>query len=87
MIESRCGIECSKCQYKESMGCKGCTYIDKPFWGENCPVKSCVEGKKHHHCGECKNFFCDLAKSFAYDEKQGDNGKRLEQCRVWCEQK
>ena len=35
------------------------------------------------HCGECEDFPCKLAKSYAYDEKQGDQGKRLEQCRCW----
>lgn len=39
MIESRCGILCSSCGYKEEMGCKGCVHIDKPFWGDGCPVK------------------------------------------------
>ena len=31
MIESRCGILCSECEYKESMGCCGCLNINKPF--------------------------------------------------------
>ena len=47
------------------------------------PVKSCVETKELNHCGECEDFPCKLAKSYAYDEKQGDQGKRLEQCRCW----
>ena len=42
MIESRCGIKCGSCAYKEQMGCAGCLHIQKPFWGEGCPVKSCV---------------------------------------------
>ncbi|MCM1991937.1 DUF3795 domain-containing protein [Oceanirhabdus seepicola] len=83
MIESRCGINCSKCEYKASSGCKGCVNIDKPFWGENCPVKSCCESKKRLHCGKCEMFPCDLLKSFAYDKEQGDNGMRIEQCRKW----
>ncbi|WP_455684474.1 DUF3795 domain-containing protein [Thomasclavelia sp.] len=87
MIESRCGIMCSKCEFKSSMGCAGCLNIVKPFWGNACPVKSCVEKKQLTHCGECSDFPCDLAKSFAFDEKQGDNGKRLEQCRCWSQEK
>ena len=83
MIESRCGIKCGSCTYKEQMGCAGCLYIQKPFWGESCPVKSCVEEKQLQHCGECGMFPCELAKAFAYDEKQGDGGKRLETCRCW----
>ena len=85
MIESRCGIVCSECGYKESTGCKGCVNIDKPFWGETCPVKSCCEGKELLHCGECETFPCELLISFAYDEEQGDNGMRIEQCRLWAE--
>lgn len=83
MIESRCGILCSECQYKESTGCAGCTEIQKPFWGESCPVKTCCEEKRHPHCGECGSFPCELAHGFAYDPEQGDNGQRLAQCRRW----
>ncbi|SCI64758.1 Protein of uncharacterised function (DUF3795) [uncultured Clostridium sp.] len=83
MIESRCGICCSKCEFQNTMNCAGCLQITKPFWGEQCPVKSCVEEKKLAHCGECAQFPCALAKSFAYDEKQGDQGERLRNCQKW----
>lgn len=83
MITSRCGIACGECEFKEKMGCKGCVNIQKPFWGESCPVKSCCEQKNHRHCGECGQFPCGLLISFAYDKEQGDNGKRIEQCRCW----
>ena len=56
MIESRCGILCSECGYREQMGCSGCVNIQKPFWGDSCPVKSCTEGKEHVHCGQCDAF-------------------------------
>ena len=78
MIESRCGILCSECGFK---GCKGCVNINNPFWGA-CPVKACCE-KKHIHCGQCEQFPCELLNSFAFDEKHGDNGKRIEQCKMW----
>lgn len=54
MVESRCGILCSKLGCKEKFGvdCKWCVNIGKPFWGE-CPVKSCCEGKNLEHCGLC----------------------------------
>ena len=39
MIESRCGILCSECTYREQMNCEGCVHIQKPFWGDSCPVK------------------------------------------------
>ena len=84
MIESRCGIKCGSCAYKEQMGCAGCLHIQKPFWGEGCPVKSCVEEKKLQHCGECETFPCELAKAFAYDEKQGDGGERLKTAAGGC---
>ncbi|WP_411682290.1 DUF3795 domain-containing protein [Clostridium thailandense] len=83
MIESRCGIICSECKYKEQMNCKGCVHISKPFWGEQCPVKFCCEDKELSHCGQCSSFPCDLLKQFAYDKEQGDNGKRIEQCKKW----
>lgn len=84
MIESRCGLKCSQCEYREAMNCKGCTKIQHPFWGEVCPVKSCCESKSLDHCGQCQQFPCDLLQQFAYDEKQGDDGQRIEQCRRWC---
>ena len=83
IIESRCGILCSECNYRAEMNCKGCVNIAKPFWGDSCPVKSCCEEKKLSHCGECKTFPCDLLKQFAYDEEQGDDGLRIDQCRIW----
>jgi hypothetical protein len=83
MIESRCGILCSQCEYREQTNCKGCVAIDKPFWGESCPVKSCCEVRDHDHCGQCSEFPCDLLNQFAYDKEQGDDGKRIETCRLW----
>ncbi|WZL71423.1 DUF3795 domain-containing protein [Clostridiaceae bacterium 35-E11] len=83
MIESRCGILCNECEYKEPMKCSGCVHITKPFWGEQCPVKSCCEDKNLEHCGECEKFPCNLLMQFAYDKEQGDDGKRIEQCKKW----
>lgn len=83
MIESRCGIKCSECEFKKSIGCAGCINIEKPFWNDICPVKLCCEQKRYQHCGECETFPCKLANDFAFDEKQGDNGKRLVQCNLW----
>jgi len=82
MIESRCGILCSKCEYIEQCG-GGCTKITKPFWGDCCPVKDCCEGRGHEHCGQCAEFPCDLLNEFAYDKEQGDDGLRIETCRKW----
>lgn len=86
MIESRCGILCSECGYKEQMGCQGCVHIDKPFWGDICPLKTCCEAKELEHCGQCSEFPCEVLKQFAYDEKQGDDGKRIRQCECWAKE-
>ena len=83
MVESRCGIVCAGCEYQESMGCKGCLNISKPFWGEFCPVKDCCEGKGFEHCGLCPDIPCQLLTDFAYDKEQGDEGKRIETCLAW----
>ena len=83
MIESRCGIVCAECDYRDSVSCEGCIAIEKPFWGDMCPVKSCCESKQLMHCGMCDTFPCDLLTQFAYDPEQGDNGKRIEQCKEW----
>jgi hypothetical protein len=86
-IESRCGILCGECEYREKMNCAGCVNIEKPFWGDSCPVKNCCEGKKLEHCGKCDDFPCDLLKQFAYDKEHGDDGKRIEQCGKWAGEK
>ncbi len=83
MIESRCGILCSECDYRKKMNCKRCVCIDKPFWGDICPLKSCCEDAEHEHCGQCDKFPCELLNEFSYDKEQGDNGKRIEQCKTW----
>ncbi len=83
MTESRCGLLCSQCEYRESVPCSGCIQMQKPFWGESCPVKSCCEERGHLHCGECGDFPCETLHQFAYDEQQGDNGARIEQCKRW----
>lgn len=83
MVESRCGILCSACPYQEQMGCKGCVIINQPFWGDSCPVKQCCETRNHEHCGQCGEFPCDLLNQFAYDKEQGDDGKRIAQCKCW----
>jgi predicted DNA-binding protein (MmcQ/YjbR family) len=83
MIESRCGIKCSSCEYKEQMNCKECINIEKPFWGDACPVKTCCENKKLTHCGLCDEFPCEIIKAFSFDKEQGDNGTRIIQCWNW----
>lgn len=86
MIRSRCGILCDECAFRESMNCKGCENIDKPFWADSCPIKSCSETNGKEHCGMCNKFPCDMLHKFSYDKERGDNGKRIEQCKIWSEE-
>lgn len=42
-----------------------------------------MKKKKLKHCGECTDFPCAQLNEFAYDEKEGDCGVRLDQCKIW----
>ena len=78
-IQSRCGILCDQCRFTE---CPGCVNIPDPFWG-HCELKACCEEKEHLHCGTCNTFPCNTLTAFAYEENEGDDGKRIRQCKVW----
>ncbi|EEG72769.1 DUF3795 domain-containing protein [[Clostridium] hylemonae] len=82
MYESRCGICCSDCERKEEVSCSGCTNMEKPFWGGDCKVKSCCEGKGINHCGECEQFPCEMEANMGKDAGF-DPAPRLESCRRW----
>lgn len=85
MYESRCGVECTKCERKEQVHCKGCPEMEAPFWGGVCQVKSCCEEKKLNHCGECSEFPCVMLSSMGKD--QGfDPEPKLAKCREWAEE-
>lgn len=73
MAESRCGLLCSECQYREIMKCEGC------------PIKSCVEGKNLEHCGQCQRFPCKRLHEFAFDPATGSEGTRIENLTSWQE--
>ena len=60
MFESRCGVGCNSCERKEAVHCQGCLLMDAPFWGGECAIKACCEGKALDHCGVCPDFPCDL---------------------------
>ena len=81
MVQSRCGLKCSECEYASVPGCDGCLN-GSPFWGE-CRIAACCEGKGLEHCGLCGEFPCKKLNEFAYDEEQGDNGQRIENLREW----
>jgi hypothetical protein len=83
MIESYCGLLCSKCEWKESTGCKGCIDLKgKVFWGD-CPIAGCCIEKGISHCGECEHIPCELLSQFSHDEEHGDEGQRILQCKEW----
>jgi len=86
MVESKCGMLCSKCKIKKKGDCNGCSRIYKPFWGV-CSIKVCCENKDYPHCGVCKDFPCGLLKKFDYDKENGYNGKRIKQCKDWAKNK
>ncbi len=82
MVESRCGLICNECSYKEPCNCKGCLNFKNPFWGV-CKVKACCEDKNLLHCGECKGFPCTSLVEFSHDKEHGDNGARIDNCKQW----
>ena len=81
MIDSRCGLHCTGCEWKESHGCGGCIEtMGHPFHGE-CPIAICCQDKGLMHCGECKIIPCTKLYAYSYL----DPGRRkweigLEEC-------
>ncbi|MFI3327108.1 MAG: DUF3795 domain-containing protein [Clostridia bacterium] len=85
VVDSRCGLQCTGCEWKESHGCGGCIETNgNPFHGE-CPVAKCCQSKKLMHCGQCENIPCELLKQYSCDPEHGDipEGIRIEQCKKW----
>lgn len=85
MIESKCGILCASCDFRNKCGCGGCIETDgHPFYGA-CSVANCCKNKDVEFCGECSEFPCDLLMRFSCDPEHGDNpkGARIEQCMEW----
>ena len=73
MIKTRCGLNCENCRFYQAGSCTGCIAQSAPPWGK-CPVKGCCEGRGQEHCGVCGDFACRLLQSFAWDEREGDDG-------------
>lgn len=86
MIDSRCGLHCTGCEWKRSHGCGGCIETQgHPFHGE-CPVAICCQDKGHAHCGECSNIPCAKLYAYSYlDPVHCDKpqGARVSVCREW----
>lgn len=87
LIDSRCGLHCTGCEYKKSCGCGGCIEtMGHPFHGK-CPVAACCQDKGITHCGQCPDIPCTLLTQYSCDPEHGDTpkGARIEQCRKWKE--
>lgn len=85
IVDSRCGLHCTGCEYKNSCGCIGCIESNgHPFHGE-CSVALCCQNKGIVHCGECPELPCELLKEYSFDPEHGDTpaGARIEQCKTW----
>jgi len=86
MIDSRCGLRCTGCSWKQSHGCGGCGETQgHPFHGE-CPVAQCSIAKGLRHCGECPEIPCGKLYAYSYlDPEHGDRpqGARVAACREW----
>ena len=85
IIDTRCGLHCISCEYKETCGCGGCIETNgHPFHGE-CPVAVCCQSKGFVHCGECPDIPCELLTQYSCDPEHGDTprGARIEQCKKW----
>ena len=88
-VDSRCGLHCTGCEYKDSCGCGGCIETSgHPFHGE-CPVAVCCQKRGFVHCGECPKIPCELLTQYSCDPEHGDtpHGARIEQCKQWFVQK
>ncbi|MDR3119841.1 MAG: DUF3795 domain-containing protein [Clostridiales bacterium] len=89
-VQSRCGLLCKWCSYRESHSCRGCVETNgNPFHGE-CPVAKCCQDKGYAHCGECGDIPCELLRRYSYDDAEhGDNppGARITMCRAWAAMK
>jgi len=84
-IETRCGLLCETCTFKESHGCKGCIATNGvPFHG-CCPVAACCQQKQLVHCGQCEDFPCAQLMDYSCDPVHGDQpqGLRIRQCLKW----
>lgn len=87
-VDSRCGLHCTGCEYKDSCGCGGCIETSgHPFHGE-CPVAVCCQKRGFVHCGECPEIPCELLTQYSCDPEHGDtpHGARIEQCKQWFEE-
>ena len=87
-VQSRCGLLCKWCTYREQFNCAGCTSMNgKAPWGHgDCDVAKCCQDKGYTHCGECDVFPCENLCGLSYgDDEHNDKpeGARIEVCKAW----
>lgn len=85
MADSRCGLRCTGCGYKQAHHCGGCIETQgRPFHGA-CPVAQCCQNRGFSHCGQCPELPCALLWNYSCDPVHGDDpaGSRIVQCRSW----
>ena len=76
-----CGTDCEACAYRAKTNCPGCqACAGKMFWGQ-CALAACCIAKGLANCGQCDQFPCEQLKEYSFDEKHGDNGRRIENIR------
>ncbi|MFI3325848.1 MAG: DUF3795 domain-containing protein [Clostridia bacterium] len=69
IVDSRCGLHCTGCDWKEGHSCGGCIETNgNPFHGE-CPVAVCCQEKGNTHCRPCSNIPCVLLTSYSFDKQ------------------
>jgi general stress protein 26 len=85
-VQSRCGLLCKWCTYREPCHCGGCVETNgNPFHGE-CPVAKCCQSKGYSHCGECKHMPCGLLRDYSCGDSEhcdSPKGARIEVCKAW----
>jgi len=87
-VQSRCGLLCRWCTYREQFNCGGCLAMKgKAPWGHgDCDVAMCCQNKGYVHCGECDVFPCENLRGLSYgDDEHNDKpeGARIEVCKAW----
>lgn len=86
IVQSRCGLMCNGCEWKDSSGCRGCIETNgHPFHGE-CTIAVCCQNRGFVHCGECPDMPCKQLYAYScLDKEHGDkpSGARLNVLRYW----
>ena len=84
--QSRCGLLCESCAFKEPYNCGGCIKtLGHPFHGE-CPIAVCAQEKGYIHCGQCPDMPCEKLYEYSCGDSEHcdkPKGARLEILRYW----